>query len=90
MVDALLDALVDTGKLLPILFLTYLLMEYLEHHAGGGDQPLPPAFPGAGPALGAALGLVPQCGFSGAASSLYAAGDHYHGNALVRVPGYLR
>ena len=36
MVDALLDALVDTGKLLPILFLTYLLMEYLEHHAGGG------------------------------------------------------
>ncbi|MFR0734093.1 MAG: hypothetical protein ACLSHU_07770 [Oscillospiraceae bacterium] len=89
MVDALLDALVDTGKLLPILFLTYLLMEYLEHHAGG-DQPLPPAFPGAGPALGAALGLVPQCGFFRRRLQLVCGGDHYHGNALVRVPGYLR
>ena len=66
MVDALLDALVDTGKLLPILFLTYLLMEYLEHHAGGGISRCLQRSRGAGPALGAALGLVPQCGFSGA------------------------
>ena len=33
--DIVLDALKDTGKILPVLFLTYLLMEYLEHHAGG-------------------------------------------------------
>lgn len=90
MVDALLDALVDTGKLLPILFLTYLLMEYLEHHAGGGISRCLQRSRGAGPALGAALGLVPQCGFSGRRLQLVCGGDHYHGNALVRVPGYLR
>ena len=82
MVDALLDALVDTGKLLPILFLTYLLMEYLEHHAGGGISRCLQRSRGAGPALGAALGLVPQCGFSGAASSLYAAGTITMGTLL--------
>ena len=82
MVDALLDALVDTGKLLPILFLTYLLMEYLEHHAGVGISRCLQRSRGAGPALGAALGLVPQCGFSGAASSLYAAGTITMGTLL--------
>ena len=83
MLDALLDALVDTGKLLPILFLTYLLMEYLEHHAGGRLGRCLQRSRGAGPALGAALGLVPQCGFSGAASSLYAAGTITMGTLLA-------
>lgn len=83
MLDALLDALVDTGKLLPILFLTYLLMEYLEHHAGGRLGRCLQRSRGAGPVLGAALGLVPQCGFSGAASSLYAAGTITMGTLLA-------
>ena len=56
MLEALLDALLDTGKLLPILFLTYLFMEYLEHHAGGRIARLLQRSRGAGPALGAALG----------------------------------
>ena len=34
MVDVILDTLLDTAKLLPFLFLTYLLMEYLEHRSG--------------------------------------------------------
>ncbi len=83
MLEALLDALLDTGKLLPILFLTYLFMEYLEHHAGGRIARLLQRSRGAGPALGAALGLIPQCGFSGAASSLYAAGAITMGTLLA-------
>lgn len=83
MLDALLDALMDTGKLVPILFLTYLLMEYLEHHAGGGISRALERARGAGPALGALLGLVPQCGFSGAAASLYAAGTLTMGTLLA-------
>ena len=83
MLEALLDALLDTGKLLPILVLTYLFMEYLEHHAGGRIARLLQRSRGAGPALGAALGLIPQCGFSGAASSLYAAGAITMGTLLA-------
>ena len=32
--EAVLEALLDSLKLLPFLFLTYLLMEFLEHKAG--------------------------------------------------------
>ena len=31
MQDAILDGVIDTLKLLPFLFITYLLMEYIEH-----------------------------------------------------------
>ena len=34
MLDILLDSFSDSVKLLPFLFLTYLLMEFLEHRAG--------------------------------------------------------
>lgn len=74
MLDALLDALIDTLKILPLLFLTYLLMEYLEHHEGGRLARLLSRSRKAGPALGSALGLVPQCGFSGAAANLFSGG----------------
>ena len=39
MLDALIDALIDTAKILPFLFLTYLAMEYLEHRAGKKADP---------------------------------------------------
>ena len=32
--DVLRDSFLDTVRLLPFLFLTYLLMEYLEHKTG--------------------------------------------------------
>ncbi len=73
--DVLLDALIDTAKMLPFLFMAFLLMEFIEHKAGdrlagflqklGGKTAL-------GPAAGAVIGCVPQCGFSVAASNLYA------------------
>lgn len=70
--DVFLDALLDTVKLIPFLFLTYLAMEYLEHRSGAGAQRLIKKSGRLGPVIGGLLGIVPQCGFSAAASNLYA------------------
>lgn len=70
--DILLDALIDTLKLAPFLLLTYLFMELIEHKTGARQLYLMEKAGHFGPALGALLGVVPQCGFAGAASSLYA------------------
>lgn len=70
--DAILDALLDTAKLVPFLFLTYIIMECLEHKAGEGVRTLIKRAGRFGPVIGGVLGIVPQCGFSAAASNLYA------------------
>ena len=72
MIEILLDTLVDGVKLLPFLFLTYLVMEVLEHATGGKAQEAIRKAEKSGPLWGGLLGVVPQCGFSAAASSLYA------------------
>jgi len=70
--DVLQDAVIDTLYLLPFLFVTYLFMEWLEHKTGERTQAAIARAGKAGPVLGAVLGVVPQCGFSAAASTLYA------------------
>lgn len=72
MVDVILDTLLDTARLLPFLFLTYLLMEFLEHHSGERLGRWLGRSGRIGPLIGGALGIVPQCGFSAAAAGLYA------------------
>ena len=72
MLDVILDSLIDTLKLIPFLFLAYLAMEYLEHRTGEKTQGLISKAGRLGPVLGGVLGIVPQCGFSTAASNLYA------------------
>lgn len=72
MLNVILDSLIDTLKLIPFLFLAYLAMEYLEHRTGEKAQRLIRRAGRMGPVLGGALGIVPQCGFSTAASNLYA------------------
>ena len=72
LLDAGLDAIFDSLKLLPFLFATYLFMEWLEHGAGDKFENLVARAGKAGPFIGAVLGIVPQCGFSGAAATLYA------------------
>lgn len=62
----------DALTVLPFLFLTYLLMEWIEHKAGDRVQRAIKKAGKAGPAIGGALGLVPQCGFSTMAAGLYA------------------
>ena len=74
LLDVLADAAVDTGKLLPFLFLTYLLMEWLEEKTGEKTVSMIQNNGRWGPVIGAALGVVPQCGFSAAAASLYSGG----------------
>ena len=72
MLDVLLDTVLDSVRLLPFLFLTYLFMETLEHHTGS-KLSRKIQFAGKwGPVWGGLLGVIPQCGFSAAASSLFA------------------
>lgn len=70
MAEVLLDALLDSLKVFPFLFLMYVLIEFLESRTDvtrnknvlrGGLAPL----------LGAATGIIPQCGFSVMAAKLY-------------------
>ena len=72
MLDALLDAVLDSLKILPFLFVTYLIMEYLESHTEDRVRDLVKRAGWMGPFWGGLLGAVPQCGFSAAASNLYA------------------
>lgn len=72
MADIILDTLLDSVKLLPFLFLTYLAMEYMEHMAGEKMQNAIRKSDKCGPVIGSILGAFPQCGFSTAASNLYA------------------
>ena len=64
--------IVDNIKLVPFLFLTYLVMEALEHKAGDKTNQLVKKAGRFGPIVGALAGAVPQCGFSTAAANLYA------------------
>ena len=68
---SLLHTLIDTAKVVPFLFLTYLLMEFLEHKAGGAPERWLRGSGKIGPLVGGALGVLPQCGFSAAATSFY-------------------
>lgn len=64
---------IESIKLIPFLFLTYLLMEYLEHHSGDIAERILKRSGQFGSLIGSLLGLLPQCGFSSAAAGLYGA-----------------
>ena len=72
MLHLIIHTLEDTVKLLPFLYLTYLAMEYLEHKLEGKTGSIMKKAGRFGPLFGGLLGVVPQCGFSAAAASLYA------------------
>lgn len=72
--EALADSALDTIKLFPFLLITYIIMEYLEHKTQDHTTRILAAAKGGAPLLGSALGIVPQCGFSAAAASLYSGG----------------
>lgn len=65
-------ALEDTLALVPFLFVTYIALEALEHAAGARANAVVRRAGAAGPVTGALLGVVPQCGFSAMAATLYA------------------
>ena len=76
-------ALVDSAKALPFLFLAYLLMEAAEHYQSAKMEQAIRGIGKAGPLVGAALGCIPQCGFSASASNLFAAGLLSRGTLLA-------
>lgn len=72
LIDILLDAGKDTLSLVPFLLVTYLALETLEHVAGNRVNGAIKRAGAAGPVVGSLLGMVPQCGFSAMAATLYA------------------
>ena len=74
LVDVLIDALLDSIRLIPFLFFAYLLMEAVEHRSSEKMQNTLKRMGKLGPFIASLLGCVPQCGFSASAASLYSAG----------------
>jgi hypothetical protein len=66
------DTIIDALKILPFLFITYLIMEFLEHHTQDKTGRIVSKAGHFGPLFGGLIGVFPQCGFSAAASNLYA------------------
>ena len=73
MLEIIEDTLIDSIKLIPFLFITYLIMEYIEHKTKNKTKEAIKKSGKFGPLIGGVLGIVPQCGFSVSATNLYAA-----------------
>lgn len=72
--DVLSEAVIDTLKILPFLFVAFLVIEFLEHKAQDKVKHLFTRAGSAGPLIGTLLGCIPQCGFSVMCSNLYSSG----------------
>ena len=72
MLEVIQDTLIDGIKILPFLFITYLIMEYIEHKMGEKSKNAIKKSGKFGPLIGSFLGIFPQCGFSVSATNLYA------------------
>lgn len=73
MIDVIIDTLKDSIKLIPFLFLAFLLLEYIEHKVSTKSKNKIIKAGKYGPLLGSILGAFPQCGFSAAMTNMYAA-----------------
>lgn len=71
MIDIILDTLIDSLKLLPFLFIAFLIIELVEHKLNKQTKELVSKSGKVGPLIGSLLGLFPQCGFSVMATNLY-------------------
>lgn len=61
----------DSIKLLPFLFIAFLIIELIEHKLSDKTKKVISKSGKFGPILGSLLGLIPQCGFSVLATNLY-------------------
>lgn len=83
MLDIIVDTLLDCIKLIPFLFAAYLLIEFIEHKSGNKVADLVNRAGRFGPAAGALLGIIPQCGFSAVMANFYAGGVITAGTLLA-------
>ena len=81
--DCALDALKDGMLSIPVLFIAYYLMELLERSKRLDEGVLHTYSRKAGPLIGGLLGVVPQCGISGAAATLFSTGAVTVGTMLA-------
>ncbi len=72
MKEIIIDTIIDALKLLPFLFITFVLLEYMEHKTSNHTKKIVEKSGKLGPIIGSFLGIFPQCGFSVAATNLYA------------------
>lgn len=72
MKEIFLEAILDSLKILPFLFIAFLLMEFFEHKISNKTKKTIEKSGKFGPIIGGILGAFPQCGFSVAATNLYA------------------
>ncbi len=71
MLDTLLEALIDSLKILPILIVAFALLEILESRVGEKTERAIEKAGKTGPIWGSLLGLIPQCGFSVIGANFY-------------------
>lgn len=70
-IDIVKDTLIDGIKLLPFLFITFVVMELIEHKFGDKLNNKLKKVNKIGPLIGSILGIIPQCGISASASNFY-------------------
>ncbi len=69
--DVLLDSLIDVLKIIPFLFVAFLILEYIEHKMSKKNEKLLVNNKKYGPIIGGVLGSFPQCGFSAMVTKLF-------------------
>ena len=79
----ILDSLLDTLKILPVILVVYVLIEFIETREGSYKK-LEKIFSGRfSPLYAAGIGVVPQCGFSVVATRLFQDGYIYIGTLIA-------
>lgn len=71
MFESIVEGLLDTLKIIPFLFITFLFLEFIEHKLSHKSTKILTKNQKFGPFLGALLGAAPQCGFSVMAAKLF-------------------
>lgn len=71
MIEIFMDALIDSAKMIPLLFLVYMGISLIENRYGNEIAAKVKSAGKAGPGLGAIFGIIPQCGFSVISTALY-------------------
>lgn len=71
LLDTFLDALIDSAKMLPLLFVIYVLIEFIEIRWGNRMGVITAKAGKGGPLIASSLGIIPQCGISVMATALY-------------------
>lgn len=71
MKEIIIDTLIDGIKLIPFLFVAFLIIELIEHKISNKNKHLISKTGKLGPLFGSLLGIFPQCGFSVLTTNLY-------------------